>query len=269
MRANGAAGSAAAAGTSTAGSPPPATAIPSHPAPGPLSSQKSIPASGSTASASGLAPALGYQGRTMEKARRQRARQVKERRDGARPMELPSERHRSTAGAEILIATHSGDPKRFNPTKSPDDHDPTVFVGSSRLSAGIIWVSPTPLVARKARATLPTIRRLGAPTGQPQDSPGQRPGFLRPDSTSPEGAIQNWNLFTSHGLVRPFRAWIGFGRAKPGALPRAGVGRAVGAPGPCKTSRAGVYPGRCPGLACVAPLVLPGPERHRMFGSIV
>ena len=35
----------------------------------------------------------------------------------------------------------------------------------------------------------------------------------------------------NHRLFRPFRAWIGCGRAHPGALPRAGVCRAVGAPG--------------------------------------
>ena len=140
------------------------------------------------------------------------------------------------------------------------------FLGSSTFPGGVTGLSPESMVPRKTRATPPTIRRLGAPTGQPQDSPGQRPGCLRPESTSPEGAIQIRNLFTSHGLGRPFRAWIGFGRAKPGALPRAGVGRAVGAPGPCKTSKAGVHPGRCPGLAWVAPLALLGLARHRRLG---
>jgi len=140
------------------------------------------------------------------------------------------------------------------------------FLGSSTFPGGVTGLSPESMVPRKTRATPPTIRRLGAPTGQPQDSPGQRPGCLRPESTSPEGAIQIRNLFTSHGLGRPFRAWIGFGRANPGALPRAGVGRAVGAPGPCKTSKAGVHPGRCPGLAWVAPLALLGLARHRRLG---
>ena len=41
----------------------------------------------------------------------------------------------------------------------------------------------------------------------------------------------------NHRLFRPFRAGIGFGRANPGALPRAGVCRAVGALGSCKASQ--------------------------------
>ena len=45
----------------------------------------------------------------------------------------------------------------------------------------------------------------------------------------------------NHGLLRPFRAWIGGGRANPR---------------------------RCPGLACVAPLALPGHGRHRRLGAV-
>ncbi len=40
-----------------------------------------------------------------------------------------------------------------------------------------------------------------------------------------------WNVSMNHGWGRSFRAWIGCGPANPGALPRAGVCRAVGAPG--------------------------------------
>ena len=55
------------------------------------------------------------------------------------------------------------------------------------------------------------------------------------------GSMFFWNVAMNHGLGRPFRAWIGGGRANPG---------------------------RCPGLACVAPLALPGHGRHRMFRTI-
>ena len=41
----------------------------------------------------------------------------------------------------------------------------------------------------------------------------------------------------NHRLFRPFRAWIGCGRAHPGALPRAGVCRAVGALGSWQASQ--------------------------------
>ena len=50
-----------------------------------------------------------------------------------------------------------------------------------------------------------------------------------------------WEVALTLGLCRPFRAWMGRGRANPG---------------------------RCPGLACVAPLALPGHGRHPMLGAI-
>ena len=74
---------------------------------------------------------------------------------------------------------------------------------------------------------------LGAPKGQPHASPGQRPGFLRPDSTSPEGAIPPHGLRTPR-FGTPFQGLDGSSAGHPGALPRAGVCRAVGAPGSCK-----------------------------------
>jgi hypothetical protein len=51
-----------------------------------------------------------------------------------------------------------------------------------------------------------------------------------PNNKSPEGACHSWNVGQSHGSVRlSGLGWIGGGQ--PGALPRAGVGRAVGASG--------------------------------------
>ena len=52
------------------------------------------------------------------------------------------------------------------------------------------------------------------------------------------GSALFWNVSMNHRLFRPFRAWIGCGRANPGALPRAGVCRAVGAPGSWQASQA-------------------------------
>ena len=81
---------------------------------------------------------------------------------------------------------------------------------------------------------------LGTPKGQPHASPGQRPGFLRPDSMSPEGAIPPHDLHTS-GFGTPFQGFDGSAAGHPGALPRAGVCRAVGAPGTCKASQVRVH----------------------------
>jgi hypothetical protein len=85
------------------------------------------------------------------------------------------------------------------------------------------------MVLTKAWCLMPCVRRLGASKGQPQASPGQRPGFPSPNNKSPEGARHSRHVGQSYGLVRPFGlGWIG--AVNPG-LPRAGVGRAVGASG--------------------------------------
>ncbi len=67
------------------------------------------------------------------------------------------------------------------------------------------------------------------------------PPSLSCEDTSPDGASPHSECALNHGLLRPFRAWIGCGRANPG---------------------------RCPGLACVAPLALSGHARPRRIGAV-
>ena len=151
-----------------------------------------------------------------------------------------------SASANCSWAVRVGRELSFKVEGGPDPRvsgfsDPRVKSCPPTFSAGGTGLSPESMVPSNARATLPMMRRMGAPTGQPQDSPGQRPGSLRPDSASPEGATLIWNRFTNHGLDRPFRAWM---------------------------DRDWDHPGRCPGLAWAAPLALPGHARHRLLGSV-
>ena len=84
------------------------------------------------------------------------------------------------------------------------------------------------------------IRRLSAPKEQQHDSPGQRPGDTLPTKSRALKGRNNRGIDPIHcsGLCRPFRAW--------------------------RFRRTG-NPGRCPGLACCAPLGLkssmPKPRR--------
>jgi hypothetical protein len=91
--------------------------------------------------------------------------------------------------------------------------------------------------ASRLRPGTATLReRLGAPKGQPHASPGQRPGFPRPMDISPEGAGHVWEWRRKPWFGKPFQGLDGSWASQPGALPRAGVGRAAGASGPCKAS---------------------------------
>ena len=112
---------------------------------------------------------------------------------------------------------------------------------SSALSARETGCWVRPMVPGKAWWPNPSLRRQGAPKGQPQASPGQRPGFTTPDDTSPEGACHPPECGSERCLGSPFQGLDGSGVGQPGALPRAGVGRAVGAPGSCKASPVRVH----------------------------